>query len=169
MTKQLPANLKETFCLDPASPSGLSKRTKSEKPQPVGWLERHGYWRIRFKGQKYWAHRVCYYLYTGTDFCGLEIDHIDGNTQNNCPENLRVCSISLNQANQKLSQRNTSGYKGVTWKTNRNKWAAQISCASQYFYLGLYDSALDAARAYDAAALEMFGNHAKTNGMLNLV
>jgi hypothetical protein len=32
----------------------------------------------------------------------------------------------------------------------------------------MYDSALDAAKAYDAAALEMFGNHAKTNGTLEL-
>ena len=168
MTKRLPSNLREAFYLDPASPSGLSKKTELENLQPVGWLERHGYWRIKFKGQKYWAHRVCYYLHTGKDPYDLEIDHIDGNTQNNQPENLRACSISLNQANQKLSQRNTSGYKGVTWKATKNKWSAQISCSGRYFYLGLYDSALDAAKAYDVAALEMFGNHAKTNGTLEL-
>lgn len=164
MTKQLPPELIENYALDPTSPSDLSKRSVDGTLTHCGWLEPHGYWRMRFKGQKYWVHRVCYYLHTRVDPFSLEIDHIDGNTKNNLPENLRACSISLNQANQKLRAQNTSGYKGVTWKNDRSKWVAQITHDGQYFYLGIYDTAFEAAKAYDAAAFRMFGQHAKTNG-----
>jgi hypothetical protein len=163
MTKPLPSKIIEVFALDSTSPSGLSERSRSGKLIHRGWLEKHGYWRIQYRGQKYWAHRVCYYLYTGTDPFNKEIDHIDGNKANNDPINLRTATVSLNQANQGLCARNTSGHKGVTWNKSRQKWVAQINCAKRYKYLGVFDSLEEASTAYDKAAIEHFLDYAKTN------
>jgi hypothetical protein len=72
----------------------------------------NGYWYIRFKGARLLAHRVAFALHHGRwphPYC----DHADGNPLNNCAVNLRECSRSENQQNARISQRNSSGIKGV--------------------------------------------------------
>jgi hypothetical protein len=56
---------------------------------------------------------------------------------------------------------NTSGYRGVTWF--QNKWRASIKINSRRIFLGYFISKEDAARAYDRAALEYFGEFAVLN------
>lgn len=166
MSKPIPSTVKEDFCLDPQSPSGLARRIASGRFAPCGWLQSNGYWKVGYKRRRYYVHRICYYLSTGVDPLLLEIDHIDGNTKNNSPDNLRAVSVSANQANQRLRDQNSSGRKGVSWHKARNKWRAQITANKSYIHLGLFDTLEDAAKAYDAAALELFGNHAKTNSSI---
>lgn len=94
---------------------------------------------------------------------GLQIDHRDGNGLNNQGANLRAATSSQNHANQRLSLRNTSGYKGVTFVAKLGKWQAQTKANRRPFYLGIYDTPEDAARAYDGAAEVLFGEFARLN------
>ena len=54
------------------------------------------------------------------------VDHIDGDTLNNCKNNLRVCSCQQNTANQKGKNCYSSKYKGVCWAKGIKKWRSRI-------------------------------------------
>ena len=58
---------------------------------------------------------------------------------------------------------NTSGYRGVTWCRRYGAWQAQIQVAGKRQFLGYFAAKEDAARAYDAAAKEAFGELARLN------
>lgn len=62
-----------------------------------------------------------------------------------------------------LATNNTSGFKGVTWNKRASKWQSSIEKNEKYIYLGLYVSLEDAAKAYDKAAKELFGDFAQLN------
>jgi hypothetical protein len=85
-------------------------------------------------------------------------DHVDHNGLNNRRANLRPCTHSQNLGNsrQRISR---SGFRGVYFDEPNRRWMAAI--ADQH--LGSFASAEAAARAYDAAAIERFGEFAKTN------
>jgi len=93
---------------------------------------------------------------------GYETDHIDSNGINNQKRNLRNVTRSQNQMNLYHSRGN-SQYKGVVWEKSHNKWKAQIGLDGTSTNLGRFDSEEDAARAYDAAASEHFGEFARLN------
>ena len=72
----------------------------------------------------YRAHRIIWLMVTGNDPADSLIDHIDGNPHNNKFANLRIATSRQNQCNQKIRRDNTSGLKGVSWDSKRNKWLA---------------------------------------------
>ena len=88
-----------------------------------------------------------------------QIDHKDGNGLNNKRENLRIATQSQNNANARNRLNTSSPYKGVCWDNARNAWLARIS----ENFLGRFSSEEDAAKAYDKAAIERFGEYARTN------
>ncbi len=51
----------------------------------------------------------------------------------------------------------TSPYKGVSWDSRKNKWVSRIGHNYKFIFLGYFDLAQDAARAYDAKAAELWG------------
>lgn len=93
----------------------------------------------------------------------LQIDHIDGDGLNNTKQNLRICTQSENVMNQSIRSDNSSGYKGVWWDKQTNKWRAGIIISGKTVYLGRFDFLVNAARAYDFAAKELFGEFSKLN------
>ena len=94
---------------------------------------------------------------------GVIIDHINGSSLENRRKNLRPCTIKENQRN-RVSQKNSSSrFKGVCWHKNRKKWQAEIRCEDKFIYLGSFDNEIEAAKAYDKKAKELFGDFAKTN------
>ena len=88
------------------------------------------------------------------------VDHINGNGLDNRRENLRICTNQQNQGNAK-ARRGSSQFKGVSRKGNR--WIAYIQFNRKFRSLGSFESEHDAALAYDAAALECFGEFAALN------
>lgn len=95
---------------------------------------------------------------------GTEVDHKDRNGLNNVRSNLRLATVRQNQGNSGLRITNSSGYKGVHWSKNKNRWVAQIrSGGSKKKSLGCYSTAEEAAKAYDRAAIKEFGEFAWLN------
>lgn len=93
---------------------------------------------------------------------GYVVDHINHYTTDNRRSNLRICKQGDNVHNScKTSSRATSPYKGVT--VNRNRWRARIKADGQWISLGCYGTPEEAARAYDRAALDAWGEYAYTN------
>jgi hypothetical protein len=93
----------------------------------------------------------------------LDVDHRNGDTLDNRRANLRATDPSHNGGNQRVHINNSSGYKGVTWDKRRRKWLAQISVGGRGRYLGNHDDVEAAARAYDQAAIEAWGEFACVN------
>lgn len=95
---------------------------------------------------------------------GVEVDHINGDGLDNRRRNLRPCSHAENLANMKQHVcAESSQFKGVLWRTDRSKWSAKIAPNGRAIALGCFDSEMDAAGAYDRAALEHFGEFARLN------
>jgi hypothetical protein len=94
---------------------------------------------------------------------GFVIDHINGDTLDNRWSNLRLATKKGNAANRGLDRSNTSGYKGVKWSKAAGKWVAAIVSDDRTIHLGVFVDPVDAARAYNTAALLHFGEFARLN------
>lgn len=93
----------------------------------------------------------------------LQIDHRDHNGLNNQKYNLRKCNNIQNGGNQNKQYNNTSGYKEVFWHKHSKKWRVQIMNGNKIYYGGYFKDVIEAAKAYDKKARELFGEFAKTN------
>lgn len=97
-----------------------------------------------------------------------EIDHIDGDKTNNSPSNLRACSSTQNKRNTVgrrtyRGQATLSQFKGVSCDVRDGRWTAVIRVNGRNKSLGRFDTEVAAAKAYDDAAREHFGDFAYLN------
>ncbi|MBE3116907.1 hypothetical protein IMZ68_06850 [Candidatus Bathyarchaeota archaeon] len=94
---------------------------------------------------------------------GQMIDHRNNNGLDNQRGNLRHCTNMQNARNSIKKKKGSSRFKGVCWKKSNRNWTAQIRLRYKSFHIGSFASEIDAARAYDVKAKELFGEFAKTN------
>lgn len=93
--------------------------------------------------------------------CGSIVDHRDGNGLNNCRSNLRPANSLQNGRNKKPGSHNRSGCRGVS--PDRGHWRASLSIGGTAVHVGTFDTAEEAARAYDASARLHYGEFARPN------
>jgi HNH endonuclease len=90
------------------------------------------------------------------------VDHIDGDGLNNRRENLRVATVSENRTNTGARINNTTGFKGV-FPRNNGTFQASIRKNGTRYHLGVFNTALEAARAWNIAAKKYHGEFAYQN------
>ncbi len=96
----------------------------------------------------------------------IKADHRDGDGLNNQRSNLRTCTMRQNNMNRRKAKTNTSGYKGVTLCKIKNKWKSSIRIDGRSRTLGYNFCIVKAAKLYDEAAAEHFGEFANTNKVM---
>lgn len=94
---------------------------------------------------------------------GFDTDHINGNKLDNRKENLRIVTRQLNNANARIAKNNKLKFKGIWFSKRLNKYTASIGFNYKIIHLGCFTSAIEAAKAYDAKAKELFGEFAYLN------
>lgn len=95
---------------------------------------------------------------------GVQVHHVNGDTLDNRRENLRLASNSENcRGARKRNDTYESRYRGVGWYRRDEVWRAQIVVNGKQIHLGYFDLEVDAARAYNRAAREHFGEFATEN------
>jgi len=122
------------------------------------WSYRAGYAGCRIKGKTVLMHR----LIMNTPK-GKVVDHVDGNRLNNCRANMRNCTPGENRCNQAKHIGSVSRYKGVFYLERTGRYYAKIRQRGKEYWLGCFDDEVEAARAYDRKAVELFGEFARLN------
>lgn len=133
--------------------------------QPAGNRNVRGYVVLDFHGMKLRAHRVAWFLAYG--IWPEVIDHINGDPSDNRLVNLRSCRHADNARNKGLPSNNTSGFKGVHWHIGVRRWIAKLRVGDRRVHIGTFDTPEAAEAAYDARALQEFGEFARTNSAMH--
>lgn len=140
--------------LDPVSLDGVTyypdtgvffhqKRGRIDRPMTIG------YRCVRVWGCRYYAHRLAWYMVNG-EWPPEEIDHINGDPQDNRLSNLRLATRAQNCANV-VKKTGASGVYGVTKPKSCRRFRAFITVQSKFVHLGYFDSAEEAAAVSHAA------------------
>jgi hypothetical protein len=103
-----------------------SSLSRSKVGSKAGTWATHGYWRIKFDGCTYMAHKLIYAMHNNGVYPDY-IDHIDGNKSNNKLENLRPATNAQNAHNVGLHKKSTTGIKNVSWSPSKNRWKVLVS------------------------------------------
>jgi hypothetical protein len=166
--------LKECFEIDPSIPQGI--RWKSQRPAShFKKLKAYKIWSARFAGKacgtlrfsdrsrreyykllvnykEFFNHRIIYAIHNNTtDFNGKVIDHIDGNSLNNNPQNLRLVTMSENSLNSKKRENNNTGHKNIYFHKIHKLYVCSIKANGKKNWIGSYktlEEALVARNSY---------------------
>ena len=84
---------------------------------------------------------------------GMTLDRID-NDKGYSPENCRWTTRTIQSINQRVMKNNKSGYVGVSWRKNRNKWTVRIRTEIRYECLGHFDDLMEAVIFRDNYIIE---------------
>lgn len=115
-----------------------------------------GYLAISINNTKYKAHRLAFLYFHG--YMPKYIDHIDQDKTNNRISNLRGVTHKENLMNMRKKKNNTSGVTGVYWRSDIDKWAAQIMVDGRCVPLGTHTDKFEAICARKSAE-KRYGFH----------
>lgn len=164
MTPELEAKLRHCLSYDPETGVLIWSNPQARCRKPgdvVGSPARGGHLKFGIDGKTLLVHRVCWFLHRGQWPIG-KLDHRDGNGGHNCILNLREATDGQNSQNRAAQQgKDLKGFSLTPCKSKPFK--AAIFVDNSLKHLGYFTSKVDAARAYDKAAVEHFGVFARLN------
>lgn len=126
----------------------------------AGGFNSEGYRVVRWEKRNYRVHRIIWLMTHGA-WPVNDVDHINGDRSDNRICNLRSATRTQNNYNQRISSRNKSGHKGVSWCKQRDKWQVHIAINGKCTYVGRFKKLEDAANAYRKAAVSVGGEFAR--------
>lgn len=137
----------------------LVSRSDLELANQQKWShDKNGYAVARINNKKQSFHRLCTKAPKG-----ILVDHKNRDRLDNRQSNLRFASRSLNTHNAPNKPPGASKYRGVYWHKRDRVWRAQIRINNRLITLGRYPSQIEAAKAYDQAARDRYGDAAVVN------
>lgn len=128
--------------------------------KPAGSIATKGtnrYLVVEIDGGPRYAHRVIFKWVTGKEPPRI-LDHIDCDGLNNKWSNIRIASDHGNQGNRRKQRRQA---KGVSI-TPTGRYRAYITRDGRFVHLGTFDTENEGAIAYKKAAMDYFGEFART-------
>lgn len=126
----------------------------------AGCVTKKGYRVVTLNYIQYMAHVIAWILHYG-EVRPQMLDHINGVKDDNRIDNLRLSDDVTNQQNRGKPKNNTSGYKGVCWCVQTQKWQAIIKADGKRLHLGRYLTKEQAYQAYCNAAFKFHGDFAR--------
>jgi len=108
----------------------------------VGCPHGNGYLDVRVGSKLYYVHRLCWAHHYG-EWADL-IDHINGVKDDNRLANLRLANKKMNGLNRGVDKNNTSGFKGVCFRTDTNNFMWQFVIDGKRYTKSGFPTAKDA-------------------------
>jgi hypothetical protein len=144
----IPSDIGDHIHYDPETGDLRWKRAQNSRSvvgNPCGSINLRGYVALKFRGTRYQAHRVAYFIMTGEQ--PGEIDHVDRNRANNAWRNLRSVPHAVNMLNRDAPlgkyargvSRHNWGYRAIVSRDNQRK------------YIGTFATVEEASAAYREA------------------
>ncbi len=131
---------------------------RKRKGTVAGKWHSDGYRYIQLDRKHFGAHRLAWVIVHGV-WPPEHVDHINGNRGDNRLGNLRLASISQNNAHKGKKPGCSSNYKGVC-KVADNRWVSRITVGGRAIHLGSFRSETEAYATYREAAIKFFGDFA---------
>lgn len=129
-----------------------------DKIKPYYWSKSEGYWKSqRISLQNCRLHRFLLGFPNSED-----VDHIDGDTDNNRKYNLRPCSHKNNSRNHKVASNNTTGVTGVVYVKRTGKYMARIKVNQKDIFLGYYKTLEEASKVRKEAEIKYFKEYRRS-------
>lgn len=128
----------EFFWIKKSAPSCNMQR-------PAGSLQAKGYLVISFNKKVYRLNRLAWFYFYGK-WPKHQIDHINGIKTDNRIKNLRDVTNRDNQINKEIHRKGR--LCGCHYHKTAKKWCSQIKINGKRHYLGLFNSEIEAHKAY---------------------
>jgi len=125
----------------------------------AGGIKPDGYMHVTINKQSYIGHHLAWFYVYGE--WPSKIDHIDGNRSNNAISNLRLTTAYQNSWNMKITKRNTSGIKGISWYKATKKWSVEIMAQGKKIFLGRFEDLEFAELIVNEARAKYHGEFAR--------
>lgn len=148
--------LREVLTYDPTTGTFIWRLTLSSAARAgvaAGSIDANGYRRIAVDGQRYLAHRLAWFYAHGV-WPQQQIDHIDGNRDNNASCNLRDVDACTNQQNRHRAQ-GANRFPWVTWKRAERRWRGAFQVRQRHITVGYFQTAEAAYSAVIAKRTEL--------------
>lgn len=118
---------------------------------------------LRDSDGSYYPERMHRLIMKAGKSTGVIVDHINGDGLDNRKENLRIVTSSQNATNVEMTRGNTSGYKGVSYRKERNKWKTEIRKDYKTVFSSMSSCLHLAGLKYNQEAMRIHGEYVWLN------